>query len=221
MYMSSDLLEVRVSDHFMMDIAYESLLRNLSICVTGCSLVMLLTSTPDLWTHCVTQRCTMSTLSFVMLRLEKAHSRSSLHNTVPNPLPSLPAFLLISLHNKYGFQRYVFIITVPKLSQDIYLSRQKWLVCLLRWSLVEHVEFRWELIKGHFSFVLRHCPVTEAKPLDITFWRPQQSWDFTAPCVPQSTSVPSLYAACEHGDLHKSFISSAWKKYSPESFVSH
>ncbi len=57
----------------MVDIAHDRLWRNSSVGFTGCSAVISLTSTPDPWPLCVTQRSTMSTLSSPLLQADKAH----------------------------------------------------------------------------------------------------------------------------------------------------
>lgn len=94
--LSSGLLEVRACQCSMIDIACDSLLRNLSVGFTGCSVVILLTSTPDPWPHCVTQHSTMSTLSSLLLRVDKAHSHSSSHSEVLGHLPDQGISCLLS-----------------------------------------------------------------------------------------------------------------------------
>lgn len=79
---SSGLLEIRASKDYLEDISYDRLLRNSSVGFTGCSVVILLTSTPDPWPDCVAQRSTMSTLSCLLPRADKVNSHSSSQSMV-------------------------------------------------------------------------------------------------------------------------------------------
>lgn len=143
---SSGLFEVRASQDSMVDISYDRLLRNSSVGFTGCSVVILLTSTPDPWPDCVAQRSTMSTLSSLLPRVDKANSHSSSQSTMLSNLPFQGPSWPLSQLGKTAISK------ITPGSCRLLLFHSSWVSCATDTELNVFISLPWSM--PHHNFIM-------------------------------------------------------------------